>query len=64
MPVDPAILEHLRAIATLANVEASDAQLEAVAPQLLMLILRFPAPTSEVELGETEPAFGLRVARS
>ena len=63
MPTDPQILEHLRAIAQIADVDTSDAQLEAVAPQLLMLLRRFPAPTAHVDLGETEPAFGLRLGR-
>ena len=64
MPTDGRIIDHLRAIAEIAEVEATDAQLEAVAPQLLMLIRRFPAPTISVELGQTEPAFGLRVGRA
>ena len=63
-PAQARIVEHLRAIAALAEVEVSDAQLAAVAPQLLMLIRRFPAPTAAVELGQTEPAFGLRVGRA
>ena len=61
---DAQIVQHLRAITELAEVDASDAQLEAVAPQLLMLLRRFPAPTASVDLGQTEPSFGLRVGRA
>jgi hypothetical protein len=63
-PIDAQIIEHIRAIAELAEVDASAAQLEAIAPQLLMLLRRFPAPTISVDLGQTEPSFGLRVGRA
>ncbi len=59
MANEAAIVEHLRAIAELAEVETSEAQLEVVAPQVVMLLQRFPAAKGGEPLGETEPAFGL-----
>ncbi len=53
------IMEHLQAIAELAEVETSEHQLATVAPQVVMLLQRFPASKGGEPLGETEPAFGL-----
>jgi len=64
MAADNVILEHLRAIAQAAGVETSDAQLQQVAPQVVMLLRRFPAARADWPLGESEPAFGLQIERS
>jgi hypothetical protein len=65
MPADARIVEHARAIAEIAEIEATDEQIEAVAQRLLLLMRRPPAQAGDdLELGETEPAFGLQVRRT
>lgn len=58
------LIEALRAVARAAGVDTDDEQLRALAPQVVMLLRRFPAPKRSAALGETEPAFALRLGKS
>ena len=57
MAADARILEHLRAIAEIAGIEAGDTQIEAVAERLPLLLRRPQDARGSEDLGETEPAF-------
>ncbi len=62
MPIDPEVLSRLRAVAEAAGIEIADDKLETVAPHIVALLERPPGAPPR-NLGETEPAFGLRLTK-
>ncbi len=62
MSADPNVIERLRAVAEAAEIEINDEGLRAIAPTVLAMLAR-PSGVAPRDLGETEPAFGLRMRR-
>ncbi len=62
MATDPEVLSRLRAVAEAAGIEIDDGKLETVAPHIIALLERPPGAPPR-NLGETEPAFGLRLTK-
>jgi hypothetical protein len=62
MATDPKVLDQLRAVADAAGIKIDDTNLETVAPHIIALLERPPGAPPR-NLGETEPAFGLRLTK-
>ncbi len=62
MPSDTELVAALRAVADAAGVDVSDDRLRALAPVVVGLLSWAPEPVPH-DLGETEPAFGLRLRK-
>ncbi len=62
MATDPKVLDQLRAVAAAAGIKIDDDKLETVAPHIIALLERPPGAPPR-HLGETEPAFGLRLTK-
>jgi len=60
MSAEQPLRSALRAAAEAVGAEASDAQLDRIAPLAAALLRNELRSPDQVELGETEPAFGLR----
>ena len=62
MAVDAELLRRLRSVAEAAGIEVDEDRLRTVAPQVLSLLARSRV-ARPLDLGETEPAFGLRIRK-